>query len=109
MSFHPHTPHVVLTASTDGLLCTNDAREPDEDESGIQVGNWGCSVNSVGWIDAGNGVGATTKPIWAHSDMQTVSLWSEEVRIQLTSACELLFVHLRGGLILLGVPVGSCE
>ncbi|KAF9509855.1 hypothetical protein BS47DRAFT_1300911 [Hydnum rufescens UP504] len=82
VSFHPNTPDIVLTASTDGLLCTTDVRELDEDESGIQVGNWGCSVNSVGWTDVSEGLGSSTKAskhIWAHSDMQTVSLWSDEL------------------------------
>lgn len=79
--FHSRTPHLLLTASTDGLLCTIDVREQDEIESGIQVGNWGCSVNSVGWTDSvlGGGKPMASSRVWAHSDMQTVSLWSDEV------------------------------
>jgi len=78
--FHSETPHILLSASTDGLLCTTDVRVVDEDESGIHVGNWGCSISNAGWVNtdisAGNGKNAC---IWAHSDMQTVSLWSNEL------------------------------
>lgn len=77
--FHPTISHLLLTSSADGLLCTTDAREQDDDESGINVGNWGCSVASVGWTDKGVGSGMASSRIWAHSDMQTLSLWSSEV------------------------------
>ncbi len=78
--FHSKTPHLLLSASTDGLLCTTDVREVDEDESGLHVGNWGCSVSNVGWTDTDiGGGGGRNGSIWAHSDMQTVSLWSDEV------------------------------
>lgn len=50
LSYHPSTPHLLLSASTDGLLCTTDAREVDEDESTVDVGNWGCSVAKAGYV-----------------------------------------------------------
>lgn len=73
VSFHPSTSHLLLSASTDGLLCTTDSREPDEDESSLQVGNWGCSIAKAGWT------GSDAPAAWAHSDMQTFSTWTEEV------------------------------
>ena len=88
MHFHPHTPHLLLSASSDGLLCTTDAREHDEDEAGLHVGNWGCSIGATGWTDQSTDIRAgsssasvmASSRVWAHSDMQTVALWSDEVR-----------------------------
>ena len=77
LAFHPQKSHVLLSASTDGLLCTTDTREHDEDESGLHVGNWGCSIAKTGWAGVGDGA---QPAVWAHSDMQTLSTWSEEVR-----------------------------
>lgn len=69
-----------MSGSTDGLLCLTDIREHDEDESTIQVGNWGTSVAAAGWT----GVSGSDGPgIWAHSDMETLSVWSSEVIISL--------------------------
>jgi hypothetical protein len=77
LTFHPTKSHVLLSGSTDGLLCTTHTREHDEDESGLHVGNWGCSIAKAGWT----GVGDRAQPaVWAQSDMQTLSTWSEEVR-----------------------------
>jgi WD repeat-containing protein 89 len=66
---------LLLSASTDGLVSMSNPDENDEDEAGLAVGNWGCSVSQVGWFTPANG-----KPtIWAASDMETFSLWTEEV------------------------------
>lgn len=54
----------------------------DEDESGLYVGNWGCSISNAGWTDSNIGHGGGMDgAIWAHSDMQTFSLWNEEVML----------------------------
>ncbi|KAF8311148.1 WD40 repeat-like protein [Clavulina sp. PMI_390] len=76
VNFHPSTSHLLLSASTDGLLCTTDSREHDEDESGVNVGNWGCSVSRAVWTGTGPSQGAA---VWAHSDMQTFSTWNAEL------------------------------
>lgn len=68
--------NVLLSGSTDGLVCTSNADEDDEDEAGINVGNWTCSVSQAGWISAGPSTGPKA---WAASDMETFSLWNEEV------------------------------
>ncbi|PCH41338.1 WD40 repeat-like protein, partial [Wolfiporia cocos MD-104 SS10] len=65
----------VLTISSDGLLCTSNADEPDEDEAGLHVGNWGCSVAQAGWVYGRSG----SPGIWASSDMETFSAWSGEL------------------------------
>ncbi|KAI5124881.1 hypothetical protein M0805_007311 [Coniferiporia weirii] len=67
--------NVLLSASTDGLLCTSNPLEEDEDEASIDVGNWGCSISKAGWTH-----GVTTGPqVWAVSDMETLSMWSNEL------------------------------
>lgn len=71
--------NVLLSASSDGLLCTSNSNEADEDEAGLHVGNWGCSIAHAGWVHGSNGSPA----IWASSDMETFSVWSGELdRIQ---------------------------
>lgn len=82
-----HQPHaeahnILLSASMDGLVCTSNADEPDEDEAGLHVGNWGCSIAQVGWVNGRSGSPA----IWASSDMETFSAWSSEVNLQLPCA-----------------------
>lgn len=75
LHFHPSCPHRLLSASTDGLLSTSDARQADEDEAVLEVANWGCSVGRAGWFDHDVDYGA-----WAASDMETFSLWTSDVR-----------------------------
>ena len=72
------TSPVLLSASTDGLLCTSDPLQDDEDEATLSVGNWRCSISKAGWMHNSGGGGPRA---WAVSDMETVSFWSEEVRI----------------------------
>ncbi|KAH9927131.1 WD40 repeat-like protein [Epithele typhae] len=69
------TPRTLLSASSDGLLCTSDAAEADEDEAGVHVGNWGCSVAQAGWVHDRTGAAG----VWAASDMETFSVWSSEL------------------------------
>ncbi|KAK0467894.1 WD40-repeat-containing domain protein [Desarmillaria tabescens] len=47
----------------------------DEDEAVQQVANWGCSVSQAGFM-ASSGV---PPRIWASSDMETFSTWSNEL------------------------------
>ncbi|KAJ3571676.1 hypothetical protein NP233_g3607 [Leucocoprinus birnbaumii] len=79
ISFHPSasSPPLVLSGSSDGLLSISNATEPDEDEAVLQVGSWGASVSQAGWYlpDANS----TTFGVWAASDMETFSLWSDEL------------------------------
>jgi WD40 repeat protein len=75
VKFAPAGERLLLSASSDGLVCTSNPEEQDEDEAGVHAGNWGCSIARAGWIEAKGGAMA-----WAASDMETFSLWSEEVR-----------------------------
>ncbi|KAF9475892.1 WD40 repeat-like protein, partial [Pholiota conissans] len=68
--------NVILSGSSDGLLCTSNADEDDEDESTIQVGNWGCSISQAGWIYNDDPDKAS---IWAGSDMETFSTWRADL------------------------------
>ena len=67
--------NILLSISTDGLISTSNPDEADEDEAGLHVGNWGCSIAQAGWV-----YGRTGSPgIWASSDMETFSAWTGEV------------------------------
>jgi WD40 repeat protein len=50
--FAPAGERLLLSASSDGLLCTSNPDEQDEDEAGVHVGNWGCSIARAGWMEA---------------------------------------------------------
>ncbi|KAG8953689.1 hypothetical protein FRC04_001893 [Tulasnella sp. 424] len=63
---------ILLSASTDGLICLSNAREQDEDEAGLHVGNWGKSVSRCDWMQDGSGV-------WSASDMETFATWDGEL------------------------------
>ncbi|OJT13353.1 WD repeat-containing protein 89 [Trametes pubescens] len=75
----PNTGNLLLSASSDGLVCTSNADEADEDEAGLHVGNWGCSIAQAGWLHDRSGRPAA----WASSDMETFSVWTTELdRVQ---------------------------
>lgn len=84
LSFHPSTfsPPLLLSGSSDGLLSISNAKEDDEDETVIHVGAWGPSVSQSGWYT--NPDNNTSLGIWAASDMETFSLWSDQVRKNLS-------------------------
>jgi len=70
--------NIILSGSTDCLLSTSYADEDNEDESTIQVGNWGSSVSQAGWVYGSLG-DRSQAAIWAASDMETFSTWTSEV------------------------------
>ncbi|KAI9066366.1 WD40 repeat-like protein [Trametes sanguinea] len=75
----PSPGNILLSASSDGLLCTSNADEADEDEAGLHVGNFGCSIAQAGWLHDRAGRPAA----WASSDMETFSVWTTELdRVQ---------------------------
>ncbi|KAH9947312.1 WD40-repeat-containing domain protein [Amylocystis lapponica] len=71
----PKSGNILLSASSDGLVCTSSADEADEDEAGLHVGNAGCSLAQAGWIHRRTG----SPGIWASSDMETLTIWSSEL------------------------------
>ncbi|KAI0301867.1 hypothetical protein B0F90DRAFT_1715958 [Multifurca ochricompacta] len=62
--------NLLLSGSTDGLVCVSDAEEPDEDEAVLHVGNLGSSISQAGWIPCR----AARTGLWAATDMETFSL-----------------------------------
>ncbi|KAJ7873374.1 WD40-repeat-containing domain protein [Mycena olivaceomarginata] len=74
LGFSPNSPNVLMSASTDGLISTSTANENDEDEAVVHVGFWNTSVSQAGWMHTSSGA-----KIWAHSDMETFSTWSDEL------------------------------
>ena len=56
----------------------SDAEESEEDEAVTYVGNLGSSIAQAGWMP-GRG-GGTRTGVWAASDMEMFSLWSDEAR-----------------------------
>ena len=74
--FYPNpssTDPIILSSSSDGLICTSHARESDEEEALAFVGNSGASVAKSGWMSDG-------QEVWSATDMETLSTWDHEVR-----------------------------
>ncbi|KDQ65041.1 hypothetical protein JAAARDRAFT_28702 [Jaapia argillacea MUCL 33604] len=69
---------VLLSASSDGLICASDANEEDEDEAVLHVGNWGCSIAQAGWVMSSD---QQSPSAWASSDMETFRIWSDEMDV----------------------------
>ncbi|KAH8113298.1 WD40 repeat-like protein [Phellopilus nigrolimitatus] len=76
---HSGSTAALLSASTDGLVCTSNPLEEDEDEASLSVGNWGCSISKAGWVHGGDS--ANGPKVWAVSDMETISMWSDDLDI----------------------------
>ncbi|KAJ7283411.1 WD40-repeat-containing domain protein [Mycena rebaudengoi] len=74
VEFCPSDRNVLLSASTDGLISTSTVDEADEDEAVLHVGAWGTSVSQAGWTAS-----SSSTKIWAASDMETFSTWSDEL------------------------------
>ncbi|KAJ2709210.1 hypothetical protein H4R19_004368, partial [Coemansia spiralis] len=68
----PNAPKQFLSGSTDGLLCTFDPSQPDEDDALLFVANTGASVARCGYF------GPESQFIYAQSDMETLQLWTSE-------------------------------
>jgi len=68
----------LLSGSTDGLVCISNPGEEDEDEAVVYVGNLGSSISQAGWMPT-RGAVRTSPGVWAATDMETFSLWSDEL------------------------------
>ena len=84
LSFHPEGDgtarrNIILSGSSDGLLCTSYADEDDEEEAIVHVGNLGSSISQAGWIHGANYGYPDQAGIWAATDMETFSTWTREV------------------------------
>ena len=83
------TDKIVLSGSSDGLISLSNPEEDDDDEAVLHVANWGCSVSQAGWT---TGEGGTK--IWAASDMETFSTWTNEVSLSADKGKRVLTLHL---------------
>ena len=61
LHFSKSQNNLLLSASSDGLVCTSNAVEDDEDEAGLHVGNVGSSVAQAGWMSEAGG----STSVWA--------------------------------------------
>ncbi|KAJ1729582.1 hypothetical protein LPJ61_003454 [Coemansia biformis] len=68
----PSASKHFLSGSTDGLLCTFDPSQPDEDDALLFAANTGASVARCGYF------GPESQFIYAQSDMETLQLWTSE-------------------------------
>ncbi|PNY23782.1 WD repeat-containing protein [Tolypocladium capitatum] len=50
LAFHPATPALLLSGSTDGLVNVYDTRVPDEDDLTLQTLNHGASIHAAGFL-----------------------------------------------------------
>ena len=50
LAFHPSTPELLLSGSTDGLVSVHDTRIPDEDDLTIQTFNHNASIHHAGFL-----------------------------------------------------------
>ncbi|KAF5357676.1 hypothetical protein D9758_007428 [Tetrapyrgos nigripes] len=71
VQFSPSTSTNLLSASSDGLVSLSNPEEDNEDEAVVHVANWGCSISQAAWI--------SPQKIWASSDMETFSTWSDQL------------------------------
>ncbi|KOS21403.1 putative WD repeat-containing protein [Escovopsis weberi] len=53
LAFHPSTPHLLISGSTDGLASIHDLRVADEDELTVQTFNHDASVHEAAFLSRG--------------------------------------------------------
>ena len=83
LSFHPTVPHLLLSASVDGLINTHDIRVASEDDSIMSTAQVGASVSQVGWVPLEDQEGLPPRGVWSSTTIETVQLWdAEDVSLQ---------------------------
>ena len=81
LSFHPTVPHLLLSASVDGLINTHDIRVASEDDSIMSTAQVGASVSQIGWVSLEGQSGLPPTGVWSSTTIETVQLWdAEDVR-----------------------------
>lgn len=81
LSFHPSPslPHVLLSASVDGLLNTYDVRIADEDDSVLSTSQVGTSLVAADWMALkGQEQNVEMKGVWGATTIETLQLWDAE-------------------------------
>jgi len=79
MTLQPYRfiPGCHRLSSSDGLLAISNPTETDEDEAMLHVRSWSTSISQAGWYCSS--ANASSYGVWASSDMETFSLWPDEV------------------------------
>lgn len=76
--------HLLLSASTDGLVALSDLKESDEDEAVQSAENFGQSIAQAGFYERQGKM-----RVWGRSDMDAVGVWQvgkgdeEEIEVSL--------------------------
>lgn len=79
LSFHPTLPHVLLSASVDGLINTYDVRVVDEDDALLTTAKAGASLGDAGWMPLPSASeNGEFKGIWGVTTIETLQLWDAE-------------------------------
>ncbi|SCV67395.1 BQ2448_5006 [Microbotryum intermedium] len=84
LKFHPSPsfPHVLLSASVDGLINTYDVRIQDEDDSVLSTSQVGTSLVDAGWMARiGHAEEVTSgewKGVWTTTTIETMQFWDVE-------------------------------
>lgn len=78
LSFHPTVPHLLLSASVDGLINTHDIRVASEDDSIMSTAQVGASVSQVGWVPLEGQSALPPRGVWSSTTIETVQLWDAE-------------------------------
>lgn len=74
--------NAILSGGADGQLCYIDPKVTDEDDAIVAAANWGPSIAHCGW-------NADGQQQWAHSDMETLALWRDQVRAAIRAGARL--------------------
>lgn len=88
VSFHPSPslPHVLLSASVDGLVMTYDVRIADEDDAVQSTSQFGASLAYAGWMALkGQEASPEYKGIYGATTIETMQYWNVE------EVCSFLF------------------
>ncbi|PVG03536.1 WD40 repeat-like protein [Serendipita vermifera] len=71
--------NLILSGSSDGLVCISDSHQSDEDEACLHVANTGASIARVGWMNLTGSNNPKVPRVWSASDMETMSIWSNDL------------------------------
>ncbi|BGP15811.1 hypothetical protein JCM10213_005707 [Rhodosporidiobolus nylandii] len=86
VSFHPSPslPHVLLSASVDGLVTTYDVRIADEDDAVQSTSQFGASLAYAGWMALKGQEGSMEyKGIYGATTIETLQYWDVEQQDQI--------------------------
>jgi WD repeat-containing protein 89 len=83
LSFRPTLTdaNLILSGSSDGLVCISDSHQSDEDEACLHVANTEASIARVGWMSLTGLNDPQAAKVWSASDMETMAVWSSDVRL----------------------------